>query len=138
MTLPTPIQTTTIPNTIISRHAQDHIPEDLWKEFLARRKALNVTEQLIIDHIAEGMDQPVTKPANLVFTGSRWVVQFRATIKVDGQYRQEIPGNKTGHIDYTTMNLLLNNKILTMEEKRQLLKDRNLLPEVEGKAAKPD
>lgn len=68
------------------------------------------------------------------FNGSKVLVTeayavFQHSVQVDGVWQERPdPAPRHNYMDHTTMNLLLNSKIITNEQKYALLVDKGLLP----------
>ena len=117
-----------------TRSLKSLIPETLFAEREERMKALEVTDRLIREYV-------LALPENAHLTvkssgvsessgGLQFIINYNANVEVDAAVRSKIV-----HLDSTTFNLLINNKILTVAEKRQLLKDRGLMPKTKAEKA---
>jgi len=126
-----------VPSTIkslVTTHKQDHladqIPSELLTEYNDRKKALKVTEASILAVLKE--NSPLAKlgtnnRTSLIEVNGATHARFDFQITVEGHVVKDTPNRV--NIDYTTLNLLLNNKILTPSEKKRLLRLQGLLPD---------
>jgi len=115
--------------------ASKYVPESLMDTFKKQQEALSETVNSIADLIRESTDYKVLLspelPARAVSV-SPLSFTVRHVSVVDGTYR-EVSSRASqsagkGFIEASTLNLLLSSKILTDEEKRAVLKARDLLP----------
>lgn len=120
--------------------AKDHVPQSLIDEYLERNKALSTTLEAITDVIksseayrllknVQHMERAASDSGALMFK-----VRHRAQVEGSYQKTRGLANAELGQgfIEASTLNLLLSTKLLTDEEKRAVLKARNLLPAVEA------
>lgn len=112
---------------------EELMPKELVEQYNANLKALKVTEAAMMEvakTTQEYRNLGEVLGVSFFREGQRGFVKFRYRVVVDGYYVKKEDNPIISHIDPKTMNLLLNSKILTDEEKRKLLDDRGLLPSV--------
>lgn len=138
MNLPAHLQSKTMVQTTKKVNLTGQIPEGIRDEYIARHAALKATEQLIISQCGDAKELRglLLSRCDIEFDGRVIYASVSYNVSVDGAYKKQ-GAALAGHIDASTMNLLLNGKILTLEEKRAFLAERNLIPTVQAGDAAP-
>ena len=121
MTDPAHMQSKTMIQTTRKVNLTGEIPDSLRDEYLARLLSLKATEAMIIDLLGDVPELRglTLSRAEISKEGAAIHASVSYNVPVDGIYKKSSGGMVA--VDVSTMGLLLNSKVLTVEEKRAFL-----------------
>ncbi len=118
--------------------AKDYAPEALLNTYTEQNKTLQATKEAIGQCIVASPEfKTLVQPSVLSVTNVHGALAFETQHKIEtSDDVQRKSASTSKYIEPSTMNLLMNTKILTQQEKRALLKEHGMLPKVAEEPAK--
>lgn len=133
MNLPTTAHKTFV-NTSKTVNVADSLPAEIRKEYADRLEALKATEAVIESMARQHPEISGLRIKDLKISKNNGAInaEVRFSTSIEGRY---VKLDEAPFIDPSTFNLLMNQKILTHDEKRALLQERGLIPKTQNGAA---